>query len=771
MFRDDFVWGVSSSAYQIEGTDPEDGRGKNIWDDMPAMGKIQEGRNALTACDHMHRYAEDFRMLKHLNIKAYRFSVSWPRIMPEGTGRVNEKAITMYRDMIIEMKKNGVVPYLTMYHWDLPQALEDQGGWLNENVIEWFGEYAKVVAENFTDICDYFITLNEPQCFVGLGYDRGVHAPGKELSTKEVFQIAHNALRAHGKAVINLRKYAKKEIQIGYAPTCSVAIPASEKPEDIEAAKKVYFGFYQQLSNWSWNVSWFSDPVFLGKYPEEGLEKFAEYLPKITEEDMKLIHQPLDFMGQNIYNGYYISAGKDGEPVWDATPDGLPITASKWPNTPECLYWAVRFVYERYGLPIYITENGVSCADNVAIDGRIHDNERIEFLDQYLSALQKAADEGADVRGYFQWTFLDNFEWEKGYSERFGMIWVDFATQQRIAKDSAFWFQKTAECNGANLSINQKPRQILHLKPRFVERIWGGNRLKTEWGYDTGMEDHIGECWAVSADPDVDSEVASGVYKGKTLSQLWKEAPELFGNLNTEKFPLLVKLIDARENLSLQVHPGDSYAKEHENSSGKKECWYILDCPENAAIIMGNKAKDRADLEEKILNAKWEELINEVPVRRGDCVQIDPGTLHAIKGGFLLIETQQNSDVTYRIYDYDRLIEGMPRELHIRQGIDVLTTPNIFSEKDVIHLEEKDDELQQLVANNRYIVWKLKVTKPTLIDNSHPFLIMSVIEGDGLANGVMVKKGAHFIVPNGLPECRLQGDMTLIISAPVLSIL
>ena len=218
MFRDDFVWGVASSAYQVEGRDPEDGCGKMIWDTFIEEGRIPDGKDATVACDHIHRYKEDYKMMRLLGIKAYRFSVSWTRIMPQGTGSVNEKAIALYRDMILEMKKNGITPYLTMYHWELPQALQDKGGWLNEEIIQWFGEYAKVVAENFSDICEYFITLNEPQCFVGLGHLSGIQAPGLKLSYKETFQIAHNALRAHGQAVINLRKYAKQPIKAMHQP-------------------------------------------------------------------------------------------------------------------------------------------------------------------------------------------------------------------------------------------------------------------------------------------------------------------------------------------------------------------------------------------------------------------------------------------------------------------------------------------------------------------------------------------------------------------------
>ena len=456
MFRDDFVWGVASSAYQIEGRDAEDGCGKMIWDTFTEEGRILDGQTAYVACDNMHRYKEDYAMMRLLGIKAYRFSVSWARLMPEGTGRVNEKAVALYRDMITEMKKNGIEPYLTMYHWELPQALQDRGGWLNEEIIQWFGEYAKVVAENFSDLCEYYFTLNEPQCFVGLGHLSGVHAPGKKMSYAETFQIAHNALRAHGQAVINLRKYAKRTVKIGYAPTCGMAYPATESPEDIEAARKVLFSFENPIDNWTWNVAWFSDPVFLGKYPEEGLQKFKEYLPVITEEDMKLIAQPLDFMGQNIYNGYAVRAGKNGEPEYAHREPGYPKTAANWPVTPECFYWGVKFLYERYKLPLYITENGMSCHDIVSSDGKVHDPNRITFLDLYLSALQRAVDNGVDVRGYFLWTFLDNFEWDKGYTERFGIVHVDFTTQKRIAKDSAFWYQDVIRSNGKTLSINDK---------------------------------------------------------------------------------------------------------------------------------------------------------------------------------------------------------------------------------------------------------------------------------------------------------------------------
>lgn len=766
MFRDDFVWGVASSAYQVEGRDPEDGCGKNIWDTFAEEGRILDGKDAYTACDHMHRYKEDYKLMKLLGIKAYRFSMSWARILPEGTGKVNEKAIAMYRDMILSMKENGIEPYITMYHWEFPQALQDKGGWLNEDVIQWFGEYAKVVAENFSDICEYFITLNEPECFVGLGHLSGVHAPGLKLPYKDVFKIAHNALRAHGQAVINLRKYASRPIKVGYAPTCGMAYPATDSPEDIEAARKTLFGFHQPMDNWTWNVAWFNDPVFLGKYPEEGLKKFVEYLPEITDEDMKLISQPLDFMGQNIYNGYMMRQGEDGEPEYVDREAGAAKTAAGWPVTPECFYYGVKFLYERYHLPLYITENGMSCHDDVSLDGRVHDPNRQNFLDLYISALQRANDDGADVRGYFLWTFLDNFEWDKGYTERFGIVYVDFKTQKRIVKDSAFWYQKIIESNGRELTVNKKTRPILFLNPVFKEMIWGGNQLAEKFGYEI-PSDKTGECWAVSAHPNGDCTVREGEYAGRKLSELFKEEPELFGNLPLDRFPLLIKIIDAKADLSIQVHPDDAYAKVHENGSlGKTECWYILDCPEDATLVVGHNAGSREELKEMIDQKRWSELIREVLVKKGDFIQINPGTVHAIKGGLMILETQQNSDITYRVYDYDRLSNGKPRELHVQQSIDVITVPAPSAEDSVSHAADLPaNTMNELIACDYYKVYKLTVTEPVSFEQEHPFLIMSVIEGEGLVNGQMIRKGDHFILPSGFGKVELQGDMTLIASS------
>ncbi len=774
MFPENFVWGTAASAYQIEGRDPEDGAGICIWDTFAREGKVLEGANAEVSCDHIHRYKEDFALMRLLGIRHYRFSLSWSRILPKGTGEVNQKAIDLYRDMIQEMKKNGITPYLTMFHWEFPQALQDRGGWVNRESVEWFEYYAKIVAENFSDLCEYFITFNEPQCFIGLGNLTGVHAPGLKLPIRDTFQMVHHMLLAHGSAVRTLRRYAEREINIGYAPTCSVAYPYHEpgaeyKPGDIEAARQVYFGMEEERENWTWNVSWFSDPIFLGTYPEDGLRKYKEFLPEITEADMKLISQPLDFLGQNIYNGYPVRAGADGRPEYVSRMPGHDKTASQWPVTPECLYWGVKFLYERYQTPIYITENGMSCHDMVSPDGKVHDRNRIDFLDAYLSRLSHVFEEGVDLRGYFAWTFMDNFEWEKGYHERFGLVYVDFATQKRIPKDSAYWYQQVMETNGACLSgikTDRENHEILFLNPVFTRNIWGGRRLKEDFRYKVAGED-IGECWGIAAHPKGDCTIKEGVFAGKKLSELWKEEPELFGNVDKDRFPLLIKIIDAKDDLSIQVHPDDIYANARENGSlGKTECWYIMDCPEGASLVIGHNAQNKEELSDMIHHGRWQEFIREIPVKKGDFIQIDPGTVHAIKGGLMILETQQNSDITYRVYDYDRLSDGKPRELHVEKSIDVITAPAKSAADSVIGTENVPKNiLCPLYSCDFYEVFELDLDGKARFEQEYPFLLMSVIEGDGLLNGQLVKKGDHLILPGGFGEVELQGRLKGICSA------
>ena len=367
--------------------------------------------------------------------------------------------------------------------------------------------------------------------------------------------------------------------------------------------------------------------------------------------------------------------------------------------------------------------------------------------------------------GYFLWTFLDNFEWSEGYRERFGMIYVDFMTQRRIVKDSAFWYQDVIKTNGGNLSMNQTTKEILFLDPVCTHNIWGGTRLREDFHYPVEGDD-LWECWGISAHPNGDGTLRDCGFSGMKLSELWKKHPEVFGNVDSDRFPLLIKIIDAKDDLSIQVHPDDDYAKVHENGSlGKTECWYILDCKENATIVIGHNAGTKEELSRMIHEGKWSEFIREIPIKKGDFLQIDPGTVHAIKGGTLILETQQNSDITYRVYDYDRLSNGKPRELHIDKSIDVITVPAksvADSVKSVADLPV--NTLNELYVCKYFHIYKIEVSGKMTFEQNAPFMNMTVTEGNGIVNGQPVKKGDHFILPNGFGNVELQGRMQIIAS-------
>lgn len=308
-------------------------------------------------------------------------------------------------------------------------------------------------------------------------------------------------------------------------------------------------------------------------------------------------------------------------------------------------------------------------------------------------------------------------------------------------------------------------KEIIFVEPIFKENIWGGNRLRAEYGYHI-PSNNTGECWAVSAHESGDCKVTTGTYAGKTLTELWKNNQELFGNIGGEKFPLLVKIIDAKDDLSIQVHPDDEYAKINENNSlGKTECWYILDCKEGQDIVIGHNAASKEELKSMINNKEWNKLIRTIPIKKGDFLQIDPGTVHAIKGGTLILETQQNSDITYRVYDYDRLTDGLPRELHIDKSIDVINVPfedNVLEDK-----IEVSKQCKKLIECKYYEVFKFEITKKEEFVQDKPFLIMSVVEGEGRINNQLIKKGEHFLLPNGFENYNLEGNMMIIASCPV----
>jgi beta-glucosidase len=451
-FNNDFFWGAATATVQIEGaTSEEYGKGLSVWDVFcKEKGKVYSGHTPDIACDHYHRIEEDVKLMSELGINTYRLSISWTRILPNGIGEINQKGIDFYNKLIDTLLKYNIIPFVTLFHWDYPYELEKMGGWLNNESPKWFENYARIVAKEFGDRVKHFVTINEPQCFIGIGYKAGFHAPGKKHSDRDIVLMGHNVLIAHGLAVSALRENAPN-CKVGYAPTGSGAIPLTNSAEDIEAARKAYFDI--ELDNWTWSVSWWSDPVLLGRYPEETqvFKELSQYLPKDYKKDMNIISTPIDFYGQNLYNGaLYKSNGKEGY-EWVSNKIGAPRTAINWPVTPKVFYWAPKFLYERYKLPIIITENGISCTDWVSLDGKVHDPNRIDFTHRYLIELKNATDDGVDILGYMHWTLMDNFEWSEGYKERFGLIYIDYETLERIPKDSYYWYKEVIKTNGNNL--------------------------------------------------------------------------------------------------------------------------------------------------------------------------------------------------------------------------------------------------------------------------------------------------------------------------------
>ncbi len=459
-FREDFLWGAATSSYQIEGAAFEDGRGESVWDMLCRKpGAIWRGQNGAVACDHYHRYAEDVDIMRQIGLKAYRFSISWSRVLPEGTGAVSEAGLSFYDRLVDSLLEAGVAPWATLFHWDYPLALYHRGGWLNPDSPAWFADYTALIVDRLSDRVSNWMTLNEPQCFIGLGHFDGIHAPGDKLGMREVLRAGHHALLAHGRAAQVIRARAKTTPQVGYAPVGVIIAPASESEEDIAAARLATFNHIQPTL---WSNTWWSDPVAFGEYPSDLWTLFGDAVPIIRDGDMETIRQPIDFYGANIYQAFAIvRAGAEGMPEVVNPRVGGAITLMGWQVVPDSLYWGARFLSERYKAPIVITENGISNMDWVGVDGCVHDPQRIDYASWALGGLYRAASEGIDVRGYFHWSLLDNFEWAEGYKQRFGLVHVDFETQQRTIKDSAWWYRDVIASNGASLAhVPRKPRDL-----------------------------------------------------------------------------------------------------------------------------------------------------------------------------------------------------------------------------------------------------------------------------------------------------------------------
>ena len=444
-FRADFVWGAASSAYQTEGFPTADGGGESVWDAFcREPNSIAGSDDGSVACDGYHRFEEDIGLLASLGLRAYRFSVSWARIDPHGDGHWNEAGLTYYDRVVDCCLQNGVTPWMTLYHWELPQALEDTGGWLCRRTADAFARFAGRVAAHFKGRVQHFITLNEPQIVLKLGYCDGVHAPGKRYSLPQLMQCWKNLMLAHGLALRAIRS-AAPGAQVGIASTGKLCYPHSAADE--AAARQETFRLTD--ADWMFTHPIALDAVCFGSVRAEDGE-LSSLLQSVTQADWETMHAVPDFIGVNSYNGSEITAGPDGRPCYLPRPRGFACTALKWPVTPQIMEYGYAFLYERYRLPLYVTECGLSCNDHIYLDGQVHDPDRIDFLHRYLLALRKGCAR-ADIRGFFHWSLTDNFEWHSGYSERFGLIYVDYPTQKRILKDSARWYAQIARENGSRL--------------------------------------------------------------------------------------------------------------------------------------------------------------------------------------------------------------------------------------------------------------------------------------------------------------------------------
>jgi beta-glucosidase len=452
-FPKGFFWGTATSSYQIEGAWNEDGKGPSIWDTFAhTAGKIKNDDTGDVANDHYHRYKEDVALMRSIGANAYRFSIAWPRIFPTGTGQPNAKGLDFYNRLVDEMVAVGIAPFATLYHWELPQALQDKGGWQNPDTAKAFADFAGYMAEKLSDRVHYFFTINEFRTFVDMGHQAkeisvpgGTMtislAPGLKLTPGELNQVRHHAVLAHGMAVQAIRAKGKKGTKVGPAEVIEGAVPLIEAPEHIKAA---------QTATRELNAP-FLTVMLEGEYTDAYLKQAGADAPKFTDSDLKIINSPLDFVGINVYRPHAYVLASDAAPGWREVPfaKGHPKMFNSWLTVgPEAMYWAPKFVHKLWkAKEIFITENGCASDDVIAADGKIYDTDRIVFLRSYLTQLQRATADGVPVKGYFQWSTMDNFEWTAGFGNRFGLIHVDFKTQKRTPKLSAEWFREAAKQN------------------------------------------------------------------------------------------------------------------------------------------------------------------------------------------------------------------------------------------------------------------------------------------------------------------------------------
>ncbi len=437
-FPRDFVWGAATAAYQIEGAWNEDGKGPSIWDTFShTPGNVVNEDTGDVACDHYHRYQQDVGIMQELGLNAYRFSISWPRVLPTGSGRPNPQGLDFYKRLVDALLAADIQPWATLYHWDLPQELQDRGGWSNRDTVKRFGEYAHVVARELTDGIDRWITHNEPWVVAFIGHLFGQHAPGIR-DMRIALQVSHDLLLSHAEAMEAIRGESDERDRIGITLNLQPVHPQSDTQADEEAARRTD-GFSNR---------WFLDPLYKGAYPEDMLEAFGDDAPEVQQGDLERISSPMDFLGVNYYTRTIVRADPDS-PVGMAQvqAEGRPRTEMGWEVYPEGLHELLTRLHRDYRPPaIYITENGAAY-DDVVTDGEVHDPQRRDYIHQHLLQAHRAIEEGVPLGGYFCWSLLDNFEWSFGYTKRFGLTYVDYYAQERIIKDSGRWYASVTREN------------------------------------------------------------------------------------------------------------------------------------------------------------------------------------------------------------------------------------------------------------------------------------------------------------------------------------
>lgn len=430
-FPEKFIWGAATASYQIEGAWNEDGKGESIWDRFShTQGKIVNDENGDVACDHYHRYPEDIAMMSKLGLRAYRFSVSWPRIMPYGRGALNQAGLDFYERIIDALLEAKIRPFVTLYHWDLPQALQEKGGWGNPDTWRYFSDYAALMAKRFGDRVEYWMTLNEPQVIAFAGHERGELAPGLH-DRRLAIQVSHHLLLAHGAASQAIRAVSGPS-KVGISLNLYPFEPAGDSRLDAEAAEL----------GWMKTCAWFLDPLLRSRYPPEAVEYYGDNSPSIQPGEQELIAQPLDFLGVNFYNRQV--TGANG-PV---KVRGAEYTEMGWEVHPPALRKLLQDLNREYRLPpLFITENGAAFEDTVTADGHVRDPRRLSYIREHIIQARLAIADGVDLRGYFIWSLMDNFEWAHGFSKRFGLVYVDYPSQRRILKESGEWYARVIGAN------------------------------------------------------------------------------------------------------------------------------------------------------------------------------------------------------------------------------------------------------------------------------------------------------------------------------------